>query len=247
MKYFGLGDSISSDDYPDAEIGLRHNGAANIFGNYLWASQQVSSYKSLAVDGATIQDIVRYQLPRMRKYVNERMIITLTAGGNNISFGLIKYFDTNKKLMEFEQFDPFIENIKKDYDTLVNTILHTFPKAILILNNLYDPTDITNELPPNHGSWNNIAPLYSLGRRMLGIHIKSNAIFQHYVRDVLFADIYKTFVLKGAATNYEYGYYYKKFVIEPGAVGAVVIAKLWIEAFENHIQKEEEKKNDHGN
>lgn len=252
MKYFGLGDSISSDDYPDMEIGLRRNGAANIFGNYLWASRTVDRYRSLAVDGATIDDIMREQLPLMRKDANEKMTITLTAGGNDISFGLIDHYRINNELMPVEEFILFMDKVKKDYDNLVNTILHTFPKATLIVNSLYDPTDGFGYLPPNHGGWNDIAPLYSLGRRYLGTHIRQNARFRHYDRKVLFADIFKEFDKKGAATLYESGYYYPKFVIEPGAVGAVVIAKLWIEALEKDAvslitAESGEKENDHGN
>src|SRR5687767_12885662 len=99
MLYLALGDSISIDDYPRQETGHDRLGAASLFhrnDDRFWPEFRgrdlVSVYKSveridLTADGATSDDVLMRQMPRVKASEDEA-IVTITAGGNDLLMNL---------------------------------------------------------------------------------------------------------------------------------------------------------------
>jgi hypothetical protein len=228
MHYIALGDSITIDDYPDQELGSKFNGAASL----LHRKMEISSFFNLSEDGATIGDIRQHQVPAARRFVGnarDPMFITLTAGGNDISFGSIRLMQQDR----LEHFSMMMGDITRKYCDLVLDIRQLFPNSHIVLNTLYDPTDGMGKLPENCGMWARIAPQYSRGRRELGQFIKG---WGEKLPWASVADIFSAFDTRGMKIKNEEGYYYDNFLIEPGSVGAAVIADLWYEKYIAHIK-----------
>ncbi len=225
MRYFALGDSITSDDYPDKDAGSKYNGAGSQFGQYLRAARHIISYKVLAEDGATIKDVWNNQVPKVLRYKNEELLITLTVGGNDISF----------KLMDGKPKGLVIHETFEDWLTLINKFKNAFKHSKIIVNTLYDPTDDTGVLPENCGEWARIAMNYSICRRELGNSIRVWA--RQQPENIQYCDIFQVFRDHGASVDYKDDYYYKPFVIEPSFGGATSIANAWIDIFEGAFNK----------
>lgn len=218
--YLALGDSISIDDYPDLEKGSAGNGAASLLAKKL--EGQISEFHNYTADGATIANIQELQLKAAAKHIdrNANIIVTLTAGGNDVSFKSMRLrAQKNEKL-----FGSMMDEIVRDYTRLVIDIKKTFPNSLIVANTLYDPTDGTGKLPENCGLWADIADLYSQGRRILGNYVRD---WCEGVSFTVVADIFKLFDGRGMRMGNKMGMYYDPFLIEPGVVGAEMIANLW--------------------
>lgn len=223
IHYIALGDSITIDEYPDQELGTKFNGAASLLQRKL----ETTCFFNLSEDGATIANIRQHQLSAAKRLVGnakQQCFITLTAGGNDISFGSMRL----KARHKLGHFDLLMQDITRAYCDLVLDIRRTFPNSHIVLNTLYDPTDGTGKLPENCGLWADIAPQYSKGRRELGQFIRG---WGEKLKFGSVADIFTAFDGKGMAIKNVEGYYYDKFLIEPGSVGAKVIADLWWQEF----------------
>lgn len=229
MYYIALGDSITIDDYPDQEMGTKFNGAASRLQRML----ETSSFLNLSGDGATIRDIRQHQLPAAINLIgnsNQEVFITLTAGGNDISFGTMRLKAQNRLSL----YPQLMQDITRQYVDLVLDIRRAFPNSQIVLNTLYDPTDGTGKLPENCGLWADIAPQYSKGRRQLGQFIKAWGMKLNFA---VVVDIFEKFDGKGMRIENMEGYYYNNFLIEPGALGANAIAELWYEAYAQHARR----------
>lgn len=231
-SYIGLGDSISIDSYPALDQGLREEskvGAASRFGGWLVSENYVNDIYNLAVDGFKIDEIrqsIRKVPSEIRHHVN---IITLTAGGNDISFGAMRW---NRSKQDEDAYPRLMEKVKDDYKELCRTIREKFPNSFVIVNTLYDPTDGTGRLP-NCGAWSDIAELYSKGRRELGDYIKTRDALPD--ENFLLCDIFSLFAGHGMRDDvWGRRWYYKNFMIEPGYSGALAIAKQWRYVLRRH-------------
>lgn len=225
MLYIALGDSITIDDYPDQELGSKGNGAASLLAKKL----DGCTFLNLSKDGATIKDIADHQIPVALKAArkHKEILITLTAGGNDISFKSMR-LAAQRIDEQGSRFGDMVDDIVRDYVNLVMYIKKNFPEHFLILNTLYDPTDGTGTLPENCGLWADIAPMYSRGRRLLGNFIRG---WGKNLRNTEVVDIFQIFKDKGMLINNKEGMYYDNFLIEPGSVGAKAIADWWYMAF----------------
>jgi hypothetical protein len=240
MFHIALGDSISISDYPDQELGTKGNGAAALFSCALFDAGLVFTDLNLTRDGATCEEIKEHQLAGAKKILSPRCeaIITLTAGGNDISFRSMR-LKTQKPTGN--EFNCMMNSVLRDYSDLVCAIRKAFPNSMLMLNTLYDPTDGTGKLPENCGLWAEIAPMYSAGRRTLGKYIFS---WGNRLGFASVTDIFTLFDGKGMKIGNSEGYYYDKFLIEPGAVGARVIADAWMHTLKSHLAHKPEDRND---
>lgn len=228
-NYIALGDSITISSYPSLDAGLGTKGkvgAGDLTGLALIRMGHVHKMYNFACDGADILDVydqIKMLSPTIRLAAN---IITLTAGGNDISF---KGMDLNGNM---KRYDETMEKIENAYEQLVEYILDKFPNSMVLVNTLYDPTDGLGELP-DCGSWSRIADWYSKGRRQLGDMIRkvygpSATIFGNKNR-ILFYDVFKLFDGHGMKeANYNRRWYYTGFLIEPGAVGARELSSAWL-------------------
>lgn len=241
-NYIALGDSISISSYPSLDAGLGTQarvGAADLTGAALLKLGHVHEMRNLTADGATTTDVIlqlRHLSPKTR---NECNIITLTAGGNDISFAGMQHGKKNT-------FDEWMNCIENRFDALVEHIMDQFPNSILVLNTLYDPTDGTGELP-DCGSWSKIADWYSDGRRSLGSHIRKRygptATVVGYQNRILFCDIFKMFDGHGMREgNPTARWYYSGFMIEPGSIGAREISAAWLQIIAEFIREQQDRK-----
>jgi hypothetical protein len=232
--YIGLGDSISISSYPsiDAHMGVNEPvGAVDLTGKELIQRHVVRNYFNMAVDGEEI-DGVYTQLSKLPDIRNKANIITLTIGGNDISFSAMK----RRGVAGSEDYPKYMARIKKHYNWLIEHIFREFPNSLIILNSLYDPTDGTGELP-NCGQWSYIAEQYSHGRRELGDHIRTLFAGDLKWNRVLFCDVFQAFDGHGMKSGNirNTGYYYKDFLIEPGHIGAQVVSDLWLNAITEFV------------
>lgn len=226
--YIGLGDSVSISSYPSLSKGMGTQakvGAIDLAGAELVKLGLVKKYMNLAVDGAVIPDVYK-QLGRIDRVTrNMANVISLTIGGNDVSFAAMERL-RNKNMASYHE---YMEVIKGRHSSLVKWILREFPNSLLLVNNSYDVTDGRGELP-DCGSWTPIVKDYSRGRRELGDYIR--AVYGNDISwgRVKFHDLFKHFDGRGMAsgTVYTSGVYYKDFLIEPGHVAAQEIAGLWV-------------------
>jgi lysophospholipase L1-like esterase len=246
--YLALGDSISIDDYPDEQAKSEGNGAASLLAKKLEAAGMIKEFHNYTADGATISNIYHLQLVPATKHIdkNEELLITLTAGGNDVSFKSMRLrAQKNVSLVVDDRFDNMMTEIMYDYANLVIATRKMFPNSVIVLNTLYDPTDGTGTLPKNCGMWADIAPLYSRGRRELGQFVKN---WSKTLKFALLADIFQLFNGHGMSTSNNDRMYYEPFLIEPGVAGARKIANLWYFLYTLHLDtKSEECRYDRSN
>lgn len=241
MIYIALGDSISIDEYPDQELGSKKNGAAQLLANKLFLRGHIDKFVNLTRDGAQIGEVMTQQVPRVRVYNEQQCVITITMGGNDISYRSMRTKQRNVACGD--EFQKLLSNVIRDYTDAVIEIRRQFPNSLLVLNTLYDPTDGTGLLPKTCGAWADIGFQYSTGRRYLGNYIRNWGTKLNFA---VVADIFKLFDGKGMAEGNRSGMYYDQFMIEPGAIGAREIARLWLQTYENAAlaYKPEEKTDD---
>jgi hypothetical protein len=175
-------------------------------------------YLPLALDGAVIPSVRNWQLPRAARAVADRpVIVTLTVGGNDALHAL--------GAGGVGRLASAIEEIAQDYVQLVSEIRARLPRALLVLNTVYDPTDGTGVLRGAD----------DLGR--LPIHLLDR--FNDVVRSVaartdgaVLADIHRRFLGHGIREDFAEGWYWRGSVIEPGFRGASEIRRLWLEVID---------------
>jgi lysophospholipase L1-like esterase len=128
--YVGLGDSISTDDYPGEDrgaISLLYKNQDELYPNFrgrdLRSIYPGIKFQSLALDGATTAHVLHHQLEKIKAPHNQRSLFTLTAGGNDILSG------------------EDAEDVVNRLEIIVKTITRNFPQSDLIIGTIYDPTD----------------------------------------------------------------------------------------------------------
>lgn len=207
--YLALGDSISIDDYPLRETGIPGIGAASLFARALRERHRGIAFDNLTADGATTDDVLRWQLPRVRP-TEEPAIVTITAGGNDL-------------LMNLRATRPPVRLVEGILDRLARILDETrrlLPNATILLGTVYDPSDGTNvlygEKLEREAKW--------LARVNEGIR----ALASPRERVVL-ADIHARFLGHGLSVPEEQRWYWSGLIFEPNAEGARQVAALWEE------------------
>src|SRR5688572_683646 len=145
--YIALGDSISIDLYPAADVARRHPGkassdrlgAASLLvqnDDRFWPEFRRRDLKSIypevkatdiTSDGATTQTLL-WQVDRIPRS-DEETLVTITAGGNDLLGG-----DAASSI--FHRLEKAIHRLRD-----------LRPNAMLIVGTVYDPSDGTNRLP----------------------------------------------------------------------------------------------------
>ena len=207
--YIALGDSISIDDYPEHETGISGIGAASLFHRALLECYPGIRILNLTADGATTDDVLRWQLPRVDRDTAPS-IITITAGGNDM-------------LMHLRAPRPpvrLVAGIRERLTRIVEDTLARRPNATVILGTVYDPSDGTNELYgerlDREAEW--LARVNEHIRAICDAH-----------PNVLLADIHQRFLGHGLTAPPEDRWYWSGLIFEPSARGAEEVAKLWME------------------
>ena len=233
--YVALGDSMSIDRYPDLDHADRQHlrlpatglGAASLFArndDAVWPEfagrdlvTRFSGVEShfLAMDGATTDDVLASQLPGLETVEGGAdVVVTLTAGGNDL-LSLIGAADGTG--------DAGLQRILRNLHGILDAVRNRLPKAVLLVANVYDPTDGTGDLEghrlrPQEMRWlrdynAGVARVCAVpGARLIDVH----GHFAGHGRSVPAAD----------------RWYWTGSLIEPGVVGASELRRLWLAALD---------------
>jgi lysophospholipase L1-like esterase len=231
--YVALGDSMSTDHYPTCDVRgldapparLDPLGAAALLhsnddgrwhefrGHDLERLHRSAEFLNLAEDGAMIDDVATEELARLGHDSNDpRILLTLTAGGND----LLDALGTSRSL------DREVRRIEQRYADLVATVREELPAATVLLTTVYDPTDGTGRLPG----------LESLGRLPLEYLHRFNDRVRHLADEdegTLVADVHRHFLGHGMSAPEPDRWYWPRNPIEPNARGASEIRRVWLE------------------
>lgn len=131
MAYYALGDSISIDDYAGGP-GL---GAASLLADDFGIDLTL-----LARDGATSDDVVRFQLDKIE---GRPALITLTMGGNDL---LTALFAPAKLGLppDLDAARSTVAQVATNYAVVMPALAAT--GARVVVSTVYDPTDGTGDL-----------------------------------------------------------------------------------------------------
>ena len=233
--YVALGDSMSIDRYPDLDHAGRQMlrlpvtglGAASLLaGNddHVWpefAGRDLLTRnpgiecRFLASDGATTEDVLGSQLGALEGVDASRdAVVTLTAGGNDL-LSLIGAGDHTG--------DAGVARLLRNLEAIVDTVRDRLPRAVILVANVYDPTDGTGDLDGHR--------LRPQERRWLR---DGNAGVGRLCaeRGARLIDVHGHFGGHGRSAPPAERWYWTESIIEPGVVGASEIRRLWLSALE---------------
>ncbi|MBI4280898.1 hypothetical protein HY628_01740 [Candidatus Uhrbacteria bacterium] len=247
--YVALGDSLSIGVYPQADLeendpeatrailapdalgapGLLVTNQSKLFPEFSGRdliSQGLVRYQLLATDGATCPDVLANQLPRLQPSNDADLLITLTVGGND----LLMAFLGVSSLM-----NTLIRVIRQRYDELVAAIRYRFPRALLILTTVYDPTDDSGNLaiselrglPAEH--LRKLANLPLVFLHQFNRHLRETARRDPRIR---LADAQAHFLGHGLSAPPAEQWYWRHSPIEPNLRGASELRRLWLQAID---------------
>jgi lysophospholipase L1-like esterase len=246
MRYIALGDSMSIDLYPaldagetDVAVALERRaeagaiaplGAASLLARNdderwpefigrdlasMWPGVEVDI---LATDGATIGDVFDGQLSELRDG-DEDAIVTVTVGGND----LLSAFAARPRGTLMER---IVRDIGGAYDALLDAIDERLPRARLLLTTIYDPSDVTGVIP---GVLEEAGQLPLRYLNTLNAHIRTRAMTR---ATALLADVHAHFLGHGASAEPAERWYWRRSLVEPSALGASEIRRLWADLLE---------------
>jgi lysophospholipase L1-like esterase len=139
--YVALGDSISIDEY----AGGPGRGGASLFARNRdddfpeWRGRDLATlhpdlrYHLLAMDGATTQTLLEFQLPQLEASRLAPTVVTLTVGGNDL---LQVYGDTRRAHEVVQLVGTRVEQALARIRRLLRP-----PRHALIVGTVYDPSD----------------------------------------------------------------------------------------------------------
>ena len=171
---------------------------------------------NLASDGATIGEVFGEQLPQLDDS-SDRMLVTLTAGGNDLLSAL-----GNRPRREL--LTRIAADVAEAYDFLVDLLRGRFSNATIILTTVYDPSDGTGRIPGVYDD-RPALPLEILDD--LNNHIRSLAAG---TPNVLLGDAHRRFLGHGVTAAEEDRWYWRRSLIEPNALGANALRHIWLDA-----------------
>jgi hypothetical protein len=241
--YYALGDSMSIDLYPALDLGatevavaLERNvgagaiapvGAASLLhanaaghwaefeGRDLTTTHPGIALTNVATDGATIGDVFGDQLPELPDG-DEEALVTLTVGGNDLLFAYGSH--RGRSILE-----RIVRDTVQAYDHLVDAVRRTLPNATILLTTVYDPSDTTGRIPDVYDG----APLPLQHLDTLNAHIRALAA---RIPNAKLADVHAHFLGHGVTVPEDERWYWRRSLIEPNAVGASEIRRVWLEA-----------------
>ena len=245
-RYLALGDSMSIDLYPALDAGemevavalerradagaVAPIGAASLLaanddarwpefaGRDLETLSPGLARTSLAADAATIGDAFSEQLPAVEPG-EDPALVTVTLGGNDLlgAFGGVA---------KAARMAAAVRDIAQAYGYVVGELARRLPNATLVLTTVYDPSDGTGQAPG----------LYE-GRGTLPLdHL--DAVNEHIRRlaretpGARLADVHAHFLGHGASAPEDERWYWRRSLIEPSAMGASEIRRVWLEALD---------------
>ena len=244
--YVALGDSMSIDLYPaldagetDVAVALERDptvgavaplGAASLLyqnDDARWPEDQgddlVSRYpgivaQNLATDNATIGDVFGEQLAQLQQS-DDATLVTLTVGGND----LLSAFSNRPRASLLER---IAKDVAEAYEFLVEAIQRARPNSLILMTTIYDPSDRSGRIP---------GVLEDVGMLPLSVLEGMNANIARVAEGVsgtAVADVYRHFIGHGATAEPEDRWYWRRSLVEPNAMGAHEIRRVWRQALD---------------
>ena len=180
-------------------------------------------YTNLCTDGATIGDVFADQLEGLELALeaddDERAgetLITLTVGNNDLLFAVMNR--PSATLLA-----SIVRDIGQAYDALVGAIRERAPDARILLSTVYDPTDGTAKADGILDTKGDL-PLDQL-------HAFNDSVRALAVRtpNAEVADVHAHFLGHGMSAPADERWYWHRSIIEPSALGASELRRLWVE------------------
>lgn len=244
--YVALGDSVSIDLYPaldagetDVAVALERDthagavapiGAASLLyrnddarwpeeaGDDLVTRFPGIAFSNLASDGATIGDVFGEQLPQLEES-EAPSLLTLTIGGND----LLSAFANKPRITLLE---AIARDVAEAYEFLLDALHRARPQALVVLATIYDPSDGTGHIPGVLEQAGEL-PLSILA----GLNDRIRVLARGTPRTTL-ADVHARFMGHGVTAPEEERWYWRRSLIEPNALGANEIRRLWLETLD---------------
>lgn len=239
MKVAVIGDSVNIDTYPNLDAKERFGSEANQglgAGSLLYENddnlfpefedrdlnsqcpEDALHFYNMGTDGGTMTSIPK-QIAKIRNPQDLDWLF-VTIGGNDLLMTFSGGRASTKELNE----------LMGDYSDMVNMLLAHFPRAQIVLNTVYDPTDGTG-----------ILELKQREPLPIGfLTVFNNFIKQQAGRNgrVSVVDVWKHFLGQGitammredGSMDPNQGYYWASSIIEPNIYGASKLRELWLEA-----------------
>ncbi len=230
--YIALGDSISIDLYPAADVARRHPGkastdrlgAASLLvrnDDRLWPEFHGRDLKTrwpkikatdLTADGATTESLLR-QVERIARD-DEHTLVTITAGGNDL-LGAIGWGSENPA-----------PAIAARLQKAIGRVLELRPFSLILIGTVYDPSDGTNRLPgvamglDREAEW--LRDYNERVRQIADAHPTLRLV-----------DIHAHFLGHGLKLREAERWYLQESIIEPNARGASEVRRLWLNALDH--------------
>ena len=255
--YVALGDSMSIDRYPDLDHADRQRlalpvtglGAASLLARndgYVWPQFAGRDLVTIspgidcrfeARDGATTESVLDSQMDALRGIdPGGEALVTLTAGGNDL-LALIGATDRAGQ--------AGVRAVLDNLDAIVGVVRDRLPRAMVLVANVYDPTDGTGDLegPRLHPAatiadgW--LHPAATIADEWLrpqemrwldDYNVGVERLCRQ--RGARLIDLCRHFAGHGRSAPAEERWYWTGSLIEPGMAGASEIRRLWLAAVE---------------
>lgn len=235
-RFLALGDSMSIDKYPAAELEERglgrieDCGAVSLFRRNRddrWPEFRrrdlVSNTRCLTTFDKTEDGYTTDEVLLSLRHVDaceDATVITLTVGGNDL-VGAIGGRDQGPA----REGNP-VPEITDRFDEIVDRVLMMFPEGELILTTVYDPSDGLMILPPWFSEPNETVAGWLSD---FNDHVRSRALKTSRCH---LADVHQHFLGHGLAAPEKDRWYWRHMIIEPNSQGANEIRRMWWEAVE---------------
>ena len=165
---------------------------------------------NLTSDGATTDDVRAYQLPRVAPS-DEPTLVTLTVGGNDMLRVLHR--------------DPPPRNLVAGMTSRLRRILRDIkarrPNSLVLVTNVYDPSDGTNHLGDGRR-------LDEAARWLADYNLQLRVAVAE-TEGTRLADIHRHFLGHGLTAPAAERWYWRGLIIEPGARGASEVRRVWLD------------------
>jgi lysophospholipase L1-like esterase len=234
--YVALGDSMSIDRYPDLDHVARRDragtvsglGAASLFarnhdavwpefaGRDLAARHPAIACRFLASDGATTRTVLDVQIEQLRTVPRSSdAVVTLTVGGNDL-LSLVGARDAEGR--------AGVRATLGNLEAILDGVGRHVPRALLLVANVYDPTDASGRLEGTRLRREEMQWLADFNDGVARLCVEDGA---------LLVDLHRHFAGHGVAAPPAERWYWTGSLIEPGYRGASEIRRLWLDALED--------------
>jgi len=239
--YVALGDSMSIDLYPALDAGevdvavalervadagaVAPLGAASLLyrnDDGRWPEEQGAdlascypgiAFHNLAADGATIGDVFGEQMSQLEAS-DERTLVTITVGSNDL-------FSAFANKPRRSLLDSIARDVGDAYEFMLDAVRRARPNALVLLTTIYDPSDRLGRIP---------GVLEQAGALPLPVLDELNDRIRTLASGTpgtALADVHAHFLGHGASAPDEERWYWRRSLIEPNALGASEIRRVW--------------------